>query len=136
MEQIKERNKPLQAKREAPKAPFFLFDIDKVVMENDAQSDLLKEQFYTKNKKDSEEKKKTPGEMQDAVTLKSLLKANSEINFKAIMDYIKNLSPSGIELEFMSLSTFELNGGSNSQPNLLVSIYNYSFIFIIAFSHA
>jgi hypothetical protein len=39
-------------KKELPKAPFFLFDIDKVVMENDAIPDLLKEQFFSKKTKD------------------------------------------------------------------------------------
>lgn len=43
LEQIKERNKPILAKKELPKAPFFLFDIEKVVQENDATPDLIKE---------------------------------------------------------------------------------------------
>jgi len=37
-------------KKELPKAPFFLFDIDKVLMENDATPDLLKEQLFSRNK--------------------------------------------------------------------------------------
>jgi hypothetical protein len=52
LEQIKERNKPLLAKRELPKAPFFLFDIEKVLLENDATPDLLKEQFYSRKNAD------------------------------------------------------------------------------------
>ena len=36
------------AKKELPKAPFFLFDIDKVLLESDGTSDLIKEQLYSK----------------------------------------------------------------------------------------
>ena len=43
LEQIKERNKPILAKKELPKAPFFLFDIEKVLLESDATPDLIKE---------------------------------------------------------------------------------------------
>lgn len=39
-------------KKELPKAPFFLFDMEKVLLENDATPDLLKEQFYSKKTKD------------------------------------------------------------------------------------
>jgi Utp21 specific WD40 associated putative domain len=52
LEQIKERNKPTLPKKELPKAPFFLFDIEKVLLENDATTDLIKEQFYSKKNKD------------------------------------------------------------------------------------
>jgi hypothetical protein len=37
-------------KKDLPKAPFFLFDIDKVLLENDATSDLIKEQLYSRQK--------------------------------------------------------------------------------------
>ena len=43
LEQIKERNKPMLQKKELPKAPFFLFDMEKVLLENDATTDLMKE---------------------------------------------------------------------------------------------
>lgn len=52
LEQIKERNKPSMPKKDLPKAPFFLFDIDKVIAENDATTDLIKEQFFSKKNKD------------------------------------------------------------------------------------
>jgi len=39
-------------KKEAPKAPFFLFDIDKVILDNDATPDLLKEQLFSRKKDD------------------------------------------------------------------------------------
>jgi hypothetical protein len=54
LEQIKERNKPTLPKKELPKAPFFLFDIEKILMDNDATPDLLKEQFYSKKTKDTD----------------------------------------------------------------------------------
>ena len=44
LEEIKQRNKPTLAKQDVPKAPFFLFDLDKV-MAGDSQAvpdDLLK----------------------------------------------------------------------------------------------
>ena len=59
LEQIKERNKPILAKKELPKAPFFLFDIEKVLLENDATPDLIKEQFYSKSTKDQTDSKST-----------------------------------------------------------------------------
>ncbi len=43
LEQIKERNKPSLPKKDLPKAPFFLFDIEKVILDNDSTPDLLKE---------------------------------------------------------------------------------------------
>ena len=44
LEQIKERNKPVLAKQDQPKAPFFLFDLDKVMAgeSNAVPDDLLK----------------------------------------------------------------------------------------------
>ena len=51
LEKIKERNKPLLPKKNLPKAPFFLFDIEKVLLENDATTDLIKEQFFSAKSK-------------------------------------------------------------------------------------
>lgn len=71
LEQIKERNKPTLPKKELPKAPFFLFDIEKIVMENDATPDLLKEQFFTSKQQQADSKKHSL--MGEAITLKKLL---------------------------------------------------------------
>lgn len=51
LEQIKERNKPILAKQSLPKAPFFLFDLDKVMAgeSNTVPDDLLKQTFFTKD---------------------------------------------------------------------------------------
>jgi len=42
------------------------------------------------------------------VTLKSLLRDTST-PLPVILDYLKSLSPSGVELQFLSLSTFDLD---------------------------
>jgi len=49
LEEIKERNKPVLPKKDLPKTPFFLFDLDKV-MAGDSKAipdDLLKQTFFT-----------------------------------------------------------------------------------------
>lgn len=76
LEQIKERNKPSLPKKDLPKAPFFLFDIDKVIAENDATTDLIKEQFFSKkNKAQDDTKKKSLTDVKDSViNLKMLLR--------------------------------------------------------------
>ena len=99
MEQIKERNKPLLPKQDQPKTPFFLFDLDKV-MAGDVKAlpdGILKQTFFSEatTKKDERFDKK----------LKSLL--DGEAKAKDVIDYLKSLSPSGVELEFISLGSFE-----------------------------
>ena len=47
LEQIKERNKAILPKKDVPKAPFFLFDIGKVLLESEGTSDLIKEKYFT-----------------------------------------------------------------------------------------
>lgn len=94
-------------KKELPKAPFFLFDVEKMITENDATSDLLKEQFFSKSKAtNNEDKKSNRGE---ASKLKEILK-ESKLQIAKISELFQNLSPSGIELEILSLSTFEFDG--------------------------
>ena len=110
LEQIKERNKPSLPKKELPKAPFFLFDIDKVVLENDAIPDLLKEQFFSKDRPETKPQK----DFSQVVNLKTLLRKG---NWIGVNDYLKTLSPSGVELEFLSLSTFDLD--SKDEESLL-----------------
>ncbi len=113
MEQIKERNKPSLPKKDLPKAPFFLFDIDKVIGENDATSDLIKEQFFSKKNKDQDDnKKKSLTEVKEGIINLKLLLRQPKSNIQMINEYLKSLSPSGIELEFLSLSTFDLDNKS------------------------
>jgi hypothetical protein len=89
-------------------------------MSNDATSDLIKEQLFSKQKGPNVEKslkalekhgfeKKLKNFLNDPMT------SNSDIS-----DYLKSLSPSGIELEFMSLSVYELTPEQLSNPNKLV----------------
>ena len=46
---IKERNKPILPKKELPKAPFFLYDLSKVLNEDNKEDGLLKEEFFSTN---------------------------------------------------------------------------------------
>ena len=58
---------------------------------------------------------------------------------KAVVEYLKSLSPSGVELELISLASFEFAKGETSvafvQPNALVSInisqFKLTFLFLI-----
>ena len=53
LEQIKERNKPTLPKKALPKAPFFMFDLDKAVnleSSNFAPDNLLKATLFTEDK--------------------------------------------------------------------------------------
>lgn len=61
-------------KKEVPKAPFFLFDIDKVILENDATPDLLKEQLFQRKKQESASSEKKTSNLQATHKLKQLLK--------------------------------------------------------------
>jgi hypothetical protein len=50
LEQIKERNKPKLAKEDLPKAPFFLFDIEKATTLDGKESDVkdfLADNFFS-----------------------------------------------------------------------------------------
>jgi len=63
---------------------------------------LLKEQFFSKDKPETKPQK----DFSQVVNLKTLLRRG---NWLAVNDYLKTLSPSGVELEFLSLSTFDLD---------------------------
>mmetsp|Transcript_6390 Transcript_6390/g.10358 ORF Transcript_6390/g.10358 Transcript_6390/m.10358 type:complete len:182 (-) Transcript_6390:58-603(-) len=119
LEEIKERNKPKLAKQELPKSPFFLFDLETAITGRRADlkaADLFKDQFFTDDKADKEHKLLKHGfDQKLAKMLTNGAKA------RAIFDYLKTLSPSGIEFEFMSLGTavemttqsedFDINSG-------------------------
>ena len=127
LEQIKERNKPTLAKQELPKAPFFLFDLDKV-MAGDASAlpdELLKQTFFTQAK-DTENKLEKHGFQKK---LRQLLREGS--SHTEIIDYLKTLTPSGVELEFISLASFDFyrtKGLELEHPNeLLLKMLNRFF---------
>jgi hypothetical protein len=101
-------------------------------MANDATSDLIKEQLFSKQKGPNAEKalkalekhgfeKKLKNFLNDPMT------SNSDIS-----EYLKSLSPSGIELEFMSLSVYEITPEQLSNPNKLV---RHLFILIFLFRY-
>lgn len=105
LEQIKERNKPTLAKQELPKAPFFLFDLDKVMAadSNTVPNELLKQTFFTQDDKASNKLEQHGFEKK----LKALLKEGA--TSASIMQYLKTISASGVELEFISLSSFDFD---------------------------
>jgi hypothetical protein len=54
LEQIKERNKPMLPKKDLPKSPFFMFDLEKatnITSSNLAPDNLLKATLFTEDKK-------------------------------------------------------------------------------------
>lgn len=115
LEEIKERNKPTLAKQELPKSPFFLFDMEKVLAgESDTRpAELLKENFFTQEKA-TENKLDKHGFVRK---LRDLL-ASEETQPRDVIEYLKTLSPSGVELEFISLATAEFDEAKKLQdPN-------------------
>ena len=95
------------AKKELPKAPFFLFDLDKVITgeNNTTPNDLLKQTYFSK-----EDQKSTHLDKNMDRKLRDMLKTAS---VKEVLAYLKTLSPSGIELEFISLASFDFKEESN-----------------------
>lgn len=115
LEQIKERNKPSLAKKDLPKAPFFLFDMDKVMAgdNNTTPDELLKQTFFTQDK-NTENKLEKHGFTKK---LKKMLTEDQHIT-KQVIEYLKTLSPSGIELEFISLASLDFDSNKQlSDPN-------------------
>jgi hypothetical protein len=100
-------------KKALPKAPFFLFDLEKAVAgDSDTRpNDLLKQTFFTKEK--AENKLEKHG---FAKKLKDMLGTSSD---NEIISYLKTLSPSGVELEFISLASLEVG----KEPNEMVSFF-------------
>ena len=124
LEQIKERNKPLLPKKELPKAPFFLFDLDKAtaIAKDITPNELLKQTFFTKEE-DNESKLQKHGFQKK---LKDMIKDGADR--KSIVEYLKTLTPSGVELELISLASFEFERGPNAasfMPNSIVSIFDF-----------
>jgi hypothetical protein len=123
LEQIKERNKPQLAKEDLPQMPFFLFDLDKATNldagENGAR-DFLKETFFTSFEQKRQSKVKQVGgaamhKNDQKTQLIDLLKTRQD----SVLQYLKSLSPSGVELEIMTLDNFDLQDqDSKVSPHL------------------
>lgn len=124
IDNIKERNRPLDAQAKKQDAPFFLFDLDAVLQENDGTKDLYGVQYFTGKKEMDDESKALTSIIQESKhleaskdqavvgqQLKNYLEKYSkgQINSKQILDYLKGISPSAIELEVMSLTDYEFD---------------------------
>lgn len=100
-------------KKDLPKSPFFMFDLDKatnLTSSNFAPDNLLKAALFTEDKKSS----KHPLQEQDLKKLRSLL-LKPKRSPQEILDYLKTLSPSGIEIEILSLSSFDVDHLSKNE---------------------
>lgn len=86
-----------------PKSPFFLFDLDKAVKgEKDMRpDDLLKQMFFTEDDKDNENKLIKHGFQKQLAKMLQADKSTQEV-----IEYLTTLSPSGVELEFISLASY------------------------------
>lgn len=112
------------AKESLPSVPFFLFDLDKATTGESGEHgarDFLRETFFTSFEKKRQAQVKEVG---GAALAKhgAGAKKLSEILAKKeeVLPFLKSLSPSGIELEIMTLGNFDFNNPDQS-PNLLVS---------------
>ena len=123
IDNIKERNRPLDAKAKKQDAPFFLFDLDSVLKEHGAGQDLYGVQYFTGTKAADdkkelstiirESKKIEAGKDQEGREkgLKALLiqYKQQEIKIDQIFDYFRAISPSAIELEILNLTDYEFD---------------------------
>ena len=109
--------------------PFFLFDLDKATTGGEGEGharDFLKETFFTSFDQQQKKKNKQVGA---SAMLKNKVEANllSVMNEnKDVVEYLKTLSPSGVELEIMSLSNFDLDN-AESTPTTKVSLKETHF---------
>lgn len=91
--------------------PFFLFDLDKATNLDAGEQgarDFLKETFFTsfeqKRAKTNEVGGKAMQKNEQKTQLLDLLKTKPD----QVITYLKSLSPSGVELELMTLDNFDL----------------------------
>jgi hypothetical protein len=120
---IKERNKPIDSKAKKQDAPFFLFDLDNVLHGNDNTQDLYGVQYFTGKKEMDDESKALTSIIQESKSFQTSEKSGVGIELKdmllkydqkkvtayQLIEYFRNISPSAIELEFLSLSDYEFD---------------------------
>lgn len=122
IDNIKERNRPLDSKAKKQDAPFFLFDLDATIQGNDGTQDLYGVQYFTGKREMDDESKaltsiikesKNLGSVKDNITVGQELRVYLE-NYHAqkctarqVSDYLKSISPSAIELEILGLTEYE-----------------------------
>ena len=94
-----------------------MFDLDKAMAgESDTTpNDLLKQTFFSKE----EQKENALQKHGFDKKLKGML---IKASFEEIINYLKTLSPSGVELEFISLASIEVG----KDPNEMVSTLSNS----------
>ncbi len=127
IDNIKERNRPLDAKAKKQDAPFFLFDLDSVLKEHGAGIDLYGVQYFTGTKQADDKKELSTiikesrlvesGKDQEGRDkgLKSLLKKynSGDIKIENVIEYLRGISASSIELEIMNLVDYEFDLEAN-----------------------
>jgi hypothetical protein len=127
IDNIKERNRPLDSKTKKQDAPFFLFDLDAAIQGNDAGQDLYGVQYFTGKKEMDNEDKALTSIIQESKNLakekfstkgqelKQLLEQYHEKTYTAtdLLEFFRGISPSAIELEMLSLTDFEFDTNKN-----------------------
>lgn len=136
LEQIKERNRPKIAKESLPKLPFFLFDLDKATsLEGGSRGarDFLAETFFSsfdQKRKAAQDALKQGGSAMEKHGVERKLKgflsettvqADGNDWWRKVLDYMKTLSPSGVELEVMNLVSFDFSPEMQANMNFYVS---------------
>jgi len=110
--------------------PFFLFDLDRATSggagEGDA-TDFLKETFFTSF---DEKRKSQLKEVGASAMARNNVEAKlATILFgddaSAIIDYMKGLSPSGVELEILSLGNFDFKNPESTPTNKIDKFLNH-----------
>jgi hypothetical protein len=137
---IKERNRPLDSKAKKQDAPFFLFDLDNALQGNDNTQDLYGVQYFTGKKEMDDEDKALTSIIQESknfqtservgvgIELKDMLYSYDQKKITAykLIEYFRNISPSAIELEFLSLSDFEFDTNKKIDYVSIISVISRS----------
>lgn len=125
-----------------PKLPFFLFDLDKATNLEGGETgarDFLQETFFSsfdQKRKEAQDKLKQGGAAMEKHGVKQVLKGYlTEATIKTagndwwrkVLDYMKTLSPSGVELEIMGLTSFDFTDDMQDNANYYVSHFSLFF---------
>ena len=109
--------------------PFFLFDLDKATSGGDREgdaTDFLKETFFTSFDQKRKSQLKDVGASAMARNNVEAKLANILFNGQNegpdVIEYMKGLSPSGVELEILSLGNFDLVNPESTPNN---KVFNY-----------
>lgn len=118
--------------------PFFLFDLDKATtLEGGTHGarNFLTETFFSnfdEKRKAAQNAMKQGGAAMEKHGVEKKLKGflteetvslDSEDWWRKVLDYMKSLSPSGVELEIMNLVSFDFSADMQANPNYYVSTF-------------